>query len=66
MFALDKAEYRNKLEEINSYAEAGAFREAALIADEIDWKHVKSVRTLCMIGEIYEANRRYEDSARIL
>ena len=66
VFALDKAEYRNKLEEINSYAEAGAFREAALIADEIDWKHVKSVRTLCMIGEIYEANRRYEDSARIL
>ncbi len=63
---MDKAEYRSKLEEINSYAEAGAFREAAAVADEIDWKHVRSARTLCMIGEIYEASRRYEDSARIL
>ncbi|MDO5702458.1 MAG: tetratricopeptide repeat protein, partial [Lachnospiraceae bacterium] len=63
---MDKAEYRNKLEEINSCAETGAFREAALIADEIDWKHVRSTKTLCMIGEIYEANKRYEDSARIL
>ena len=63
---LDKAEYRVKLEEINSLAEAGKFQEAAMVADQVEWKHVKSARTLCMIGEIYEANRRYEDSARIL
>ena len=63
---LDKAEYRSKLEEINSLAEAGRFQEAATVADEIDWKHVKSARTLCMIGEIYEADKRYVDSARIL
>ena len=44
---MDKAEYRLKLEEINSHAEAGRFREAAEVADEIDWKHVKSARTLC-------------------
>ena len=63
---MDKAEYRVKLEEINTCAEEGRFREAAEVADQIDWKHVKSARTLCMIGEIYEANKRYEDSARIL
>ena len=63
---MDKAEYKSKLEEINSLAESGQFREAALVADEVDWKHVKSARTLCMIGEIYEADKRYEDSARIL
>ena len=63
---MDKAEYRTKMEEINSLAEAGKFREAAEIADQIEWKHVKSARTLCMIGEIYEADKRYEDSARIL
>ena len=63
---LDKAEYRSKIEEINSLAEAGQFREAAVVADEVDWKHVKSARTLCMIGEIYEADKRYVDSARIL
>ncbi len=63
---MDKAEYKIKLEQINALAEAGNFREAAEAADEIDWRHVKSVRTLSMIGEIYEANRQYDESIRIL
>ena len=63
---MDKAEYISKLEQINALQEAGSYQEAAEIADSIDWKHVKSVRTLCMVGEIYEANRRYEDSRRIM
>ena len=63
---MDKAEYRIKLEEINRLAEQGDFAGAAAVADEVDWKHVKSVRTLCMVGEIYEANKRYEDSRRVL
>lgn len=63
---MDKAEYRIKLEQINELAEDGKFREAAEAADEIDWRHVKSVRTLSMIGEIYEANREYEKSLRVL
>ena len=63
---MDKAEYKIKLEEINTLAERGDFEGAAKAADEIDWRHVKSVRTLCMIGEIYESVRRYDDSLRIL
>ena len=63
---MDKAEYRIKLEQINNLAENGDFKGAAAIADTIEWKRVKSVRTLCMIGEIYEANRRYSDSEQIL
>jgi tetratricopeptide (TPR) repeat protein len=63
---VDKAEYRIKLEQINSLAEAGDFKGAAAVVDTIDWRHVKSVRTLCMVGEIYEANKRYEDSKRVL
>lgn len=63
---MDKAEYKIKLDQINKLAEAGDFRGAAGVVDSIDWKHVKSVRTLCMVGEIYEANKRYEDSKRIL
>ena len=63
---MDKAEYRMKLEQINNLAEEGDFRGAAVIADEIDWRHVKSARTLCMVGEIYEANKRYDDSRRVL
>ena len=63
---MDKAEYRMKLEQINNLAEEGDFRGAAVSADEIDWRHVKSARTLCMVGEIYEANKRYDDSRRVL
>ena len=63
---MDKAEYISKLEQINSLAEAGDFRGASDVADEIDWRHVKSVRTLSMIGEIYEANHRYEESLRVM
>ena len=63
---MDKAEYISKLEQIHTLAEAGSYPEAAEIADGIDWKHVKSVRTLCTIAEIYEADKRYDDSLRIL
>lgn len=63
---LDKAEYKIKLEEINSLAEHGDFDGAAKAADDVDWRHVRSSRTLCMIGEIYEACKRYDDSLKIL
>lgn len=63
---LDKAEYKIKLEEINSLAEQGDFAGAAKVADEVDWRHVRSARTLCMIGEIYEACRRFDESMTVL
>ena len=63
---MDKAEYKIKLEQISACAENGDFRGAARTADTIDWRRVKSARTLCMISEIYEANKRYEDGMEIL
>ena len=63
---MDKAEYRIKLEQVRACAENGDFHGAAKIADTIDWHRVKSVRTLCMISEIYEADKRYEDGLEIL
>ena len=63
---MDKIEYKEKLEEISFLAEEGKFPEAADLVDTIDWRHVKSVRTLYMVGEIYEANKRYEDALRVL
>ncbi len=63
---MDKAEYKIKLEQISACAESGDFRGAARTADTIDWRRVKSARTLCMISEIYEANKRYEDGMEIL
>ncbi|MBU5482164.1 hypothetical protein KQI91_13270 [Blautia sp. MSJ-19] len=35
------------------------------VVDSIDWRRVKNVRTLCVVGEIYAANKRYEDSREI-
>ena len=63
---MDKAEYREKLDEIKALADAGDFDTAADKADDIEWRRVKSARTLCMIGEIYERVGRLEDSRRVL
>ena len=63
---LDKYEYNLKLEEINRLVDDDNYEEAAEIADTIDWKRVRNVRTLCMVSEIYEANGRLEDSKDIL
>ena len=66
MDILDKIEYKERLEKIKELAGAGNYEGAALAADTVDWRHVRSVRTLCMIAEIYENNKRYEDSELIL
>lgn len=63
---MDKYEYQAKLEEINSLVEKEDYEGAAKIADTIEWKRVRSVRTLCMVSEIYEAIGRAEDSKAIL
>ena len=49
---MDKEEYRVRLETIRTLADEGDFKAASSVADTVDWKRVKSVRTLCMIGEI--------------
>lgn len=63
---MDKYEYEAKLEEINSLVGKEDYEGAAGIADTIEWKRVRSVRTLCMVSEIYEAVGRAEDSKTIL
>ena len=66
MSKVDKNEYRAKLEEINDLVDNQDYQGALKIVDTIDWRRVRSARTLCMIGEIYEANKRYEDSRKLL
>jgi len=63
--ALDKEEFRIKLEEINKLVQDKDYKGAMNIVDSIDWRRVKNVRTLCVVGEIYAANGRYEDSKEI-
>lgn len=63
---MDKNEYRAKLEEIGQLVDRQDYKGALKIVDTIDWRRVRSARTLCMVGEIYEANKRYEDSRKLL
>ena len=63
---MDKYEYNLKLEEIDKLVDQGDYEEAAKLADTIDWKRVRNIRTLCLISEIYEASGRLEDSKGIL
>lgn len=62
---LDKEEFRIKLEEINKLVQNKDYKGAMNIVDSIDWRRVKNVRTLCVVGEIYAANGRYENSKEI-
>lgn len=65
MNTLDKEEFRIKLEEINHLVEQQDYKGALNVVDSIDWRRVKNVHTLCVVGEIYAANKRYEDSKEI-
>ncbi len=62
---MDKEEFRIKLEEINNLVDKKDYEGALKVVDSIDWRRVKNVRTLCVVGEIYAVNKRYEDSREI-
>ena len=63
---MDKTEYRMKLDEINDLVDAQDYEGALQIADTIDWRRVKSIRTLCMVADIYEVNGKLESSMKML
>lgn len=63
---MDKYEYNLKLEEIDKLVDQADYEEAAKLADTIDWRRVRNVRTLCLISEIYEASGRLDDSKALL
>ena len=54
---MDKNEYNVKLQEIEKLVDQGNYAAAAAAADQIDWKRVRNVRTLCLISEIYEEEK---------
>ena len=62
---MDKEEFRIKMEEINRLVDEKDYKGAMEVVDSIDWRRVKNVRNLCVVGEIYAANKRYEDSKEI-
>ena len=63
---MDRYEYKLKVEQLEHLMQEQDFETAAEIADTINWRKVKSAATLCMVGEIYDRSKRYEDSREIL
>lgn len=63
---MDKYEYKVRLDEIYSLISEGEFGKAVEIADSIDWRRVKSIKTLCTVSDLYKINRRYQESKEIL
>ena len=63
---MNKYELDLTLSELDKLIARHKFRQAAELADTVDWRRVKDVRTLCRVSDVYKVNRRYEDSKRIL
>lgn len=63
---MDKYEYRVRVEEIKRLLEKREYVEAMYVANEVDWKRVRSISMLCTVSEIYKANRQYAKSRDIL
>lgn len=55
---MDKYEYQLKLDQINKLIERNELCDCiGRIADNIDWKRVRSVNTLSKVADIYEKMR---------
>ncbi len=63
---MDKYEYKLKLEQLENLVAAGDYATASEMADTINWQKVRSVNTLCMVGEIYEKTGKYEACRTVL
>lgn len=66
MKTLDKAEYQSKLEQLTSLANKEDYKGALEIVESVDWRRVKSIRTLSMVADVYEANKMYPEANDIL
>ena len=52
---MDKYEFKLKLDEIETLAGEKNYAAAAEIADSINWKKVRNVNSLMLVGEVYQA-----------
>lgn len=62
---MDKYEYKLKLEQLKNLVQEKDYKTAAEIADTVNWRKVKSAATLCTVAEIYDKEKRFEDSRDI-
>ena len=63
---MDKYDYKVKTEQMLELMEDGAYRQAAEIADLIDWKRARNTGMLANVSEIYEKNKEYQKAYEVL
>ncbi len=63
---MDKYEYKITLQELNALIGERRFDEAARLADTVDWNKVKTIKTLCMVSDVYKINREYEKARSVM
>ncbi len=63
---MDKVEYHQKLDELTGYVQQKDYTRALQVAEEVDWRRVKSIRTLNMVADVYEVNKNYQKTKEIL
>ncbi len=63
---MDKYEYNLKLDQIKTLLADGKYKDAADVADTINWNRIKNVNALVKAGEVYEKVGRYDESREIL
>ena len=63
---MDNYERKVRVNQIISLAEKGEYSDAMDIADTIDWRNERSIRTLRVVSEVYKVTKRYEDAFHVL
>lgn len=63
---MDKYEFKLKTDQISALVENKDYKQAAKIADGIDWRKVRNVDLLTKVSEAYEKTERYEDAYEVL
>lgn len=63
---MDKSEYQEKLALLMQYIDEKDYDDALAIVNEVDWKRVKSVKSLNLAADVYEATGNYDDAKRIM
>lgn len=63
---MDKYEYKLKLDELKRLVKEKKYEEASELADSINWRKVKNINSLVLVGEVYTQVARYEEARDIL
>ena len=63
---MDKTEYQEKLNKLQDYLRIKDYESALKLVEGVDWRRVKSVRTLNMVADVYEVSKSYEKCRNIL